>query len=142
MSTWRLLSAGSFVALSLGLGSAAPAQDSNAGSIEAARALLANEAYVRPPDVIAKLVTAPRHLSVSLTQPSPDRKYFIKEQSNGLPTVSAFGKPHLYFGGLQVDPAANRSRTLTTRGAVALTFLDPSRLRLTGELKATISFTP
>ena len=124
MSTWRLLSAGSFVALSLGLGSAAPAQDSNAGSIEAARALLANEAYVRPPDVIAKLVTAPRHLSVSLTQPSPDRKYFIKEQSNGLPTVSAFGKPHLYFGGLQVDPAANRSRTLTTRGAVALSLID------------------
>ena len=99
-------------------------QDTNAGSVEAARELLAKEAYVRPPDVIARLVTAPRHLNVSLTQPSPDRRHFIREQTDGLPTVNAFGKPHIYFGGLQVDPAANRARSLTTRGAVGLQLID------------------
>ena len=95
--------------LAVFLARTAPAQDTNTG-VDDAREVLAKEAYVRPPDVIAKLVTAPRHLNVSLTQPSPDRRHFLKEQSEGLPTVSAFGKPHLYFGGLQVDPAANRAR--------------------------------
>ena len=40
---------------------------------------------------IARLVTAPRHLNISLSQPSPDRKYFLKEQSEGLPSVTSFG---------------------------------------------------
>ena len=109
--------------LAVFLARTAPAQDTNAG-VDAAREVLAKEAYVRPPDVIAKLVTAPRHLNVSLTQPSPDRRHFLKEQSEGLPTVSAFGKPHLYFGGLQVDPAANRARALTSRGATGLSLVD------------------
>lgn len=100
-----------------------PAQDASS-AIEAARAVLASENYVRPPEDIARLVTAPRHLNVSLNQPSPDRRFFLKEQSEGLPPVSAFGKPHLYFGGLQVDPAANRARNLTTRGAVGLSLID------------------
>ncbi|HEX9565828.1 MAG TPA: prolyl oligopeptidase family serine peptidase [Gemmatimonadaceae bacterium] len=99
------------------------AQDANI-AVEAARAVLANENYVRPPEDIAKLVTAPRHLNVSLNQPSPDRRFFLKEQSEGMPAVAAFGKPHLYFGGLQVDPAANRARNLTTRGAVGLSLID------------------
>jgi hypothetical protein len=111
-------------ALTLALVTPVRAQDVNAGAIEAARELLAKEAYVRPPEVIQKLVTAPRHLNVSLTQPSPDRRYFLKEQSEGLPSVTAFGKPHFYFAGLQVDPAANRARALTTRGAVGLSLID------------------
>ncbi|HEX6313427.1 MAG TPA: hypothetical protein VFZ73_01150, partial [Gemmatimonadaceae bacterium] len=100
------------------------AQDANAASIEAAKEVLAKESYVRPPEVIQKLVTAPRHLVVSLTQPSPDRRYFLKEQSEGLPSVTAFGKPHIYFAGLQVDPPANRARSLTTRGASGLSVID------------------
>ena len=113
-----------FTLLVLTFGPAALAQDTNAGSVEAARELLAKEAYVKPPDAIARLVTAARHLNVSLTQPSPDRRLFLKENSEGLPTVNGFGKPHLYFGGLQVDPAANRSRALTTRGAAGLSVVD------------------
>jgi dipeptidyl aminopeptidase/acylaminoacyl peptidase len=101
----RLIQAVLSLALLLVLNAPAVAQDVNA-SIENAKELLAKETYVRPPDVITKLVTAPWHLSVSLTQPSPDRRFFLKEQRDGLPTVNAFGKPHLYFGGLQVDPAA------------------------------------
>jgi dipeptidyl aminopeptidase/acylaminoacyl peptidase len=94
--------------------------------LAADRELLAKESYVVPPPEIAKLVTAPRHLNVSLTQPSPDRKHFLKEQSEGLPSVTAFGKPHYYFGGLQVDFKTNRARTLTTRGAVGLSLIDPA----------------
>ncbi len=102
---------------------AARAQNANS-SLEAAREVLAKESYVRPPDAIAKLVTAPRHLNVSLTTPSPDRRHFLKEQSEGMPTVHTYGKPHLYFGGLQVDPAANRARVLTTRSATGLSLID------------------
>jgi dipeptidyl aminopeptidase/acylaminoacyl peptidase len=123
-SLMRVVSTALFTAQVLLIGPSAFAQDTNTGAIEAARELLAREAYVRPPDVIAKLVTAPRHLNISLTQPSPDRRHFLKEQSDGLPTVNAFGKPHLYFGGLQVDPAANRARVLTTRGAIGLSLID------------------
>ena len=112
------------IALLLAVTLPAVAQDANTGSIDAAKELLAKESYVKPPDVIQRLVTAPRHLSVSLTQPSPDRRHFLKEQSEGLPSVKAFGKPHIYFGGLQVDPAANRSRALTTRGAAGLSLID------------------
>lgn len=123
----RLLSA------AIVLGFSAPSLAAQQGSTVAAaagdptaqlRALLATESYVRPPEVIERLVTAPRHLNVSLTQPSPDRRHFLKTQSEGLPSVEAFGKPHLYFAGLQVDPAANRARNLTTRGAAGLELID------------------
>ena len=120
----RLIEAALSFALVLTLVPPASAQDANASAIEAARDLLAKESYVRPPEVIQKLVTAPRHLNVSLTQPSPDRRHFLKEKSEGLPSVTAFGKPHFYFAGLQVDPAANRARALTTRGAVGLSLID------------------
>ena len=100
-------------------------QASVAAQVAADRELLAKESYITPPAEIARLVTAPRHLNVTLTQPSPDRRHFLKEQSDGLPGVMAFGKPHYYLGGLQVDFKANRVRTLTTRGAVGLQLIDP-----------------
>jgi dipeptidyl aminopeptidase/acylaminoacyl peptidase len=106
-------------------------QDGLAAQLAADRALLATETYVMPPKEIADLVTAPRHLNVSLTQPSPDRKHFLKQESEGLPGIAAFGKPHLYFGGLQVDPQANRARQLTTRGFAGLQLVDATTGRTT-----------
>ncbi len=100
-------------------------QTSITAQVAADRELLAKESYITPPAEIVKLVTAPRHLNVTLTQPSPDRRNFLKEQSEGLPSVTTFGKPHYYLGGLQVDFKANRVRTLTTRGAVGLQLIDP-----------------
>ncbi len=85
---------------------------------------LAKEGYIVPAGNIAKLVTAPRHLTVSLTTPSPDRKWFLREQTNGLPSVQTYGKPHTYYGGLQVDPKAYRARALTARGAIGLQLID------------------
>jgi len=95
-----------------------------AAKIAADRALLAKEGYQMPPADIVKLVTAPRHLNVSLTAASPDRRHFLKQESEGMPSVQEFGKAHKYYGGLQVDPAANRTRTLTTRGSAGLSLID------------------
>ena len=101
------------------------------GDLAASRARLAAETYVAPPDEITQLVTAPRHLNVTLSRQSPDRKYFLREESAGLPSVTSFGKVHHYFGGLQVDPLANRARSLTTRGAIGLSVIDAATGRPT-----------
>jgi dipeptidyl aminopeptidase/acylaminoacyl peptidase len=85
---------------------------------------LAAETYVKPPAVIERLVTAPRQNNVTLSNQSPNRKLFLKLQSEGLPSVQTFGKPHYYFAGLQVDYKANRARVLTTRGAAGLAVID------------------
>ena len=98
--------------------------DGGGASTLSSREVLAQEHYVRPPAVIERLVTAPRQNNVSLSNQSPDRTHFLRLQSEGLPSVKAFGKPHIYLGGLQVDPAANRARTLTTRGAAGLSVID------------------
>ncbi len=92
--------------------------------VEELRARLARESYITPPPVIADLVTAPRQLNVALTQPSPDRTRFLKEHSNGMLGVKFFGKKHYYFAGLQVDPLANRARSLTIESTSGLELID------------------
>ena len=104
---------------------AAPtAQRNDPPAVAAAKAILANEKYVRPPEEIARLVTAPRHLNATLTDPSPDRRWMLREVGEGMPSVETFGRPHHYFAGLQVDPKANRSRVLTNRGAGGLELVE------------------
>jgi dipeptidyl aminopeptidase/acylaminoacyl peptidase len=93
---------------------------------------LAAESYVKPPSAIARLVTAPRQNNVALSNQSPNRKYFLKLQTEGLPSVQTFGKPHYYFAGLQVDFKANRARVLTTRGSSGLAIIDAT----TGQSRA------
>ena len=100
------------------------AQQDVAQQIAADRAILARETYQAPPPAITRLVTAPRYQNVTLALPSPDRKHFLRQESDGLPSVHEFGKPHYYFAGLQVDPKANRARALTTRGLVGLSLID------------------
>ena len=85
-------------------------------SVEADKALLATERYVKPPAEVAKLVTAPRQQNSTLTQQSPDKKHFLVLHGEGLGDDVKFAKPHYYFGGLQVDYKANRVRSFTTRG--------------------------
>jgi len=87
---------------------------------------LAAEMYVKPPSAIERLVTAPRENNVTLNNQSPNRKSFLKLQSEGMPSVQTFGKPHYYFAGLQVDFKANRARVLTTRGSSGLEIVDAS----------------
>ena len=96
----------------------------NAVNTWSPKEVLALETYAKPPADIERLVSAPRQNNISLTNQSPDRKYFLRLQSEGMPSVQAFGKPHIYFAGLQVDARANRARTLTTRGSAGLSIID------------------
>lgn len=88
--------------------------------------ILHAEHYVRPASGIERLVTAPRQMNVTLSAgtQSPSLRYFASLESEGLPELARFGKPHIYLGGLQVDTKANRARTLTTRGADAILITD------------------
>ncbi|HUG27606.1 MAG TPA: prolyl oligopeptidase family serine peptidase [Gemmatimonadales bacterium] len=114
----------SVLAWSLAAQQGSPPSTDVAAQLAAARARLAVESYTMPPEAVARLVTAPRHLNISVTMQSPDRRHFIKQESEGLPTAAVFAKPHLKFAGLQVDPAANRVRTMTTRGSAGLQLID------------------
>ncbi|MDB4874686.1 MAG: hypothetical protein JWM41_1132 [Gemmatimonadetes bacterium] len=87
--------------------------------------VLAKETYVKPPEIVERIVTAPRN-SVAFTNPSPDKRYFLKTESEGLASIDAFGKPHYRLGGVEIDFKANRARALTTRGGIGLTLLDPN----------------
>ena len=128
MSSHRLfarLSSSVWLGIVLALPLAAQAPGNGVASeLAADKARLASESYVTPPAEIAKLVTAPRYLNYSLSRPGPDRRYFLREESGGIPAVTSFGKPHYYLGGLQVDPAANRARALTTRGAGGISLIE------------------
>ncbi|HEY2851348.1 MAG TPA: prolyl oligopeptidase family serine peptidase [Gemmatimonadaceae bacterium] len=94
--------------------------------------ILAKETFIRPPQAIEKIVTAPWQQNVSLSNQSPDHKHFLKLESEGMPSVQQFGKPHYYLAGLQVDYKANRARILTTRGAAGLEVIDAT----TGQTRA------
>lgn len=92
--------------------------------VVAQNSVLSEEGWAKPPEPIAKAVVAPRHLNVTLSNPSPDRRYFLKQQSDGLPTMALFARQHLWLGGLQVDPRANRTRTFSTRGSAGLSLIE------------------
>ena len=93
--------------------------------------ILAKETYVKPPEIVDRIVSAARN-NVTFTNPSPDRRYFLKTESEGLPSIDVFGKPHYRLGGVEIDFKANRARALTTRGSVGLTLIDPN----TGAMRA------
>ena len=93
-------------------------------SVEADKALLATERFVKPPAEVAKLVTAPRQQNSALTQQSPDKKHFLILHGEGLGDDVKFARPHYYFGGLQVDYKANRVRSFTTRGQSSVEIVD------------------
>ncbi len=78
------------------------------------------ESFQRPPAEIADAVLAPRHLNVTLSNPSPDGTLFLIERSGGAPTMADFAKPFYRLAGEQIDWRANRSRRLTTRAATGL----------------------
>ncbi len=93
-------------------------------SLEADKALLATERFIKPPAEVAKLITAPRQLNSTLSQQSPDKKHFLVLHGEGLGDDVKFARPHYYFGGLQVDYKANRVRSFTTRGQANVEIVD------------------
>ena len=96
-------------------GQSAPPQASNW-----ADELLKQESYVQPPKEIADAVLAPRHLNVTLTNLSPDEKWFVDEIGDGPVLMKTFSKPFHELGGVFIDFKANRARTLTIRSNVGI----------------------
>jgi dipeptidyl aminopeptidase/acylaminoacyl peptidase len=82
--------------------------------------VLSAESWQRPPLAIAEAVGAPRERNVSLSNLSPDRKYFLRQATDGMPSMAQYAKPHVYLGGLQVDIKANRARSLSTRNGAGI----------------------
>jgi dipeptidyl aminopeptidase/acylaminoacyl peptidase len=82
--------------------------------------VIKTERFVAPPDAVADAVLAPRHLNVTLSEPSPDKRWFLREVGDGPVTMDVFSKPFHELGGLFIDFRANRNRTLTIRNNVAI----------------------
>ncbi len=89
--------------------------------------VLRAEAFLQPAPDIAEAVLAPRHLNVTLGNPSPDGRLFLRSIGRGAATMAAFAKPFFRLGGLQIDWQANRDRQLSTRGAVGIEIIDAER---------------
>ena len=62
---------------------------------------------------------------ITFTNPSPDRKWFLRAPAADRGDIDAYGKSHINLGGLQIDTKANRARTVTTSTRHALTLVDP-----------------
>lgn len=82
--------------------------------------ILQAEGYVTPPPELAEAVLAPRHLNVTLSNLSPDKKWFLNEVGDGPVPMKTFSKPFHELGGVFIDFKANRSRTLTIRNNVGI----------------------
>lgn len=82
--------------------------------------VLKQESYATPPKEIAEAVLAPRHLNVTLTNLSPDKKWFLDEIGDGPVLMKTFAKPFHELGGVFIDHTANRSRALTIRNNVGI----------------------
>ncbi len=94
----------------------APTKDSTSALDEVIRA----ERFVAPPGNIADAVLAPRHQNVTLTDISPDRRWFLREIGDGPVTMDVFSKPYHELGGLFIDFRANRNRNFTIRSNVGI----------------------
>ena len=82
--------------------------------------ILKADSYQTPPRELADAVLAPRYLNVTLTNPSPDKKWFLDEIGDGPVLMKTFSKPFHELGGLFVDFKANRARPLTVRNNVGI----------------------
>ena len=82
--------------------------------------VLKADTYQTPPRELADAVLAPRYLNVTLTNPSPDKKWFLDEIGDGPVLMKTFSKPFHELGGLFIDFKANRARPLTVRNNVGI----------------------
>jgi dipeptidyl aminopeptidase/acylaminoacyl peptidase len=83
-----------------------------------------DEGYLSPPDPIARLVDSDRHTSVQLSNLSPNGRSFLNTMSEGLVELARLARPYYRLAGVAIDPAANRSRALTTTQTSGMEFID------------------
>jgi dipeptidyl aminopeptidase/acylaminoacyl peptidase len=98
------------------------AQNANAGWD--AQQILRTESFVQPPENLVRMITTPR-VDISFTNASPDRRWFLRATGSDRGDIKAYGAPHTWLGGVQVDTRANRARSLTTSNRNGLTLVDP-----------------
>lgn len=79
-----------------------------------------------------RLVTAPRERNATFANPSPgNRRFFARALGDGLPSLRLVGKAHHNIGGVQIDQAANRERTLTMRSSAGIEITEWATGRVT-----------
>lgn len=86
--------------------------------------ILRTERFVRPPADIERMIMTPR-VDISYSNPSPDRTWFLRTTGADRGDWDAYGKGHIWLGGLQVDTAANRARSVTTSTRTGITLVNP-----------------
>jgi dipeptidyl aminopeptidase/acylaminoacyl peptidase len=82
--------------------------------------IIKKDGYATPPPELADAVLAPRHLNVTLSTISPDKKWFVDEIGDGPVVMKTFSKPFHELGGVFIDYKANRTRALTIRNNVGI----------------------
>lgn len=85
---------------------------------------ISEEAYLTPPAPIRDLILAPWSENVSLTNLSPDRRYYLITKSAGGTTLAELSRPYVRLAGIALDPTAMRARSLNMGGAVGFELLD------------------
>jgi len=86
--------------------------------------VLRTETFVRPSARVTEMILAPR-TNIAFDATSPNGQFAVRLTGPGRGSVAAYGRPHLFLGGLQVDAAANRARALTTVASTGLELADP-----------------
>src|SRR5436190_3977157 len=110
---WRLVIPVALAILPLTLGA-------QSGPSSSPDDILKQETYQTPPKELADAVLAARYLNVSLTNVSPDRKFFVDQIGDGPVVMKTFSKPFHELGGQFIDFKANRARALTVRNDVGI----------------------
>lgn len=87
-------------------------------------AALTTETFEPPPPAIAEAVLAPRYLNLTLSNPSPDGKLFLRVRGDGPPPMAMLAKPFHRLAGLQIDRQGNRERQMGVRSGVAVEITD------------------
>ena len=82
--------------------------------------IIKQETYATPPPELVDAVLAPRHKNVTLSNASPDKKWFVDEIGDGPVVMKTFSKPFHELGGVFIDYKANRARSLTIRNNVGI----------------------
>ena len=86
--------------------------------------ILRTERFVKPPAEVERLIMTPR-VDISFTNQSPDGRWFLRATGTDRGDIRAFGAPHIWLGGLQIDTRAHRARSLTTSTRTGLSVTDP-----------------
>jgi len=108
------------VLLPLSLTAQQPAAQTPASASSWADEVLKKEGYATPSPELAEAVTIPRYLNISLTNASPDKKWFLDEIGDGPVLMKTFSKPFHELGGVFIDVKANRARALTNRNNIGI----------------------